>query len=82
MTKTKDVHGLEHNQNICMLQVLHTDSSRTVVSQGNDGTNDQLDTDLLDLQLCWILSRVVAGIHDRCSKLCARFREIYLERQV
>jgi len=62
-------------------QILDSDSGRAIISQGDDWSNDELDTDLLGLECVGSLVGVVSGVHDCRSELGACLWEEDLESQ-
>lgn len=64
------------------MQILGLDGSAAIITQSNDGGDDELETSLLDLQMHGVDSGTVLGDHRSSHELCSGLREVNLEGQV
>jgi len=64
------------------VQILSLDGGTAIITQSNDGGDDELETSLLDLQVHGVDSGTVLGNHRSSHELCSGLREVNLEGQV
>lgn len=63
------------------MKSLGLDGCSSVVSQSDNWSDYQLDTELLSLKLHWISTNIVLGIHGGRGKLRCRIGEVDLEAE-